>query len=120
MSQGLVSVIINSYNGARFLEKSINSVLEQSYKNLEIIFWDNASSDNTKEKIKNISDKRLKLFFSKTFKKLYAAKHEAILNSNGKYLAFLDVDDWWRPDKLMKQINAMNHEKIIFRALIIG
>lgn len=111
MKQELVSVIINSFNGAKFLKKSINSVLNQTYKNLEIIFWDNASTDETKEKIQDFSDVRLKPFFSTSFKKLYDAKHQAILNSNGKYLAFLDVDDWWQPDKLMKQIKAMNEEK---------
>ena len=111
MKQELVSVIINSFNGAKFLEKSINSVLNQTYKNLEIIFWDNASTDETKDKIQNFSDPRLKPFFSTPFRKLYDAKHRAVLNSNGKYLAFLDVDDWWQPDKLMRQINAMNKEK---------
>ena len=111
MKQELVSVIINSFNGAKFLEKSINSVLNQTYKNLEIIFWDNASTDETKKKIQNISDIRLKPVFSTSFKKLYDAKHQAILKSNGKYLAFLDVDDWWTQDKLWKQIKLMEHEK---------
>ena len=111
MKQELVSVIINSFNGAKFLEKSINSVLNQTYKNLEIIFWDNASTDETKKKLQNISDNRLKVFFSNSFKKLYDAKHQAILNSNGKYLAFLDVDDWWNKDKLFKQLKRMNLEK---------
>lgn len=111
MKQELVSVVINSFNGAKFLEKSINSVLNQTYKNLEIIFWDNASTDDTKKKIQEFSDERLKPFFSTSFKKLYDAKHQAILNSNGKYLAFLDVDDWWNQDKLLKQINLMNLEK---------
>jgi glycosyltransferase involved in cell wall biosynthesis len=111
MKQELVSVIINSFNGAKFIEKSINSVLNQTYKNLEIIFWDNASSDETKKKINNFSDNRLKPYFSTSFKRLYDAKHQAVLNTNGKYLAFLDVDDWWSQDKLLKQINQMNLEK---------
>ena len=111
MKQELVSVIINSFNGAKFLEKSINSVLNQSYKNLEIIFWDNASTDETKEKLQNFSDNRLKPIFSTYFRKLYDAKHQAILKSNGKYLAFLDVDDWWSQDKLLKQIKIMELEK---------
>lgn len=111
MKQELVSVIINSFNGAKFVEKSINSVLNQTYKNLEIIFWDNASTDDTKQKINNFSDSRLKPFFSTSFKKLYDAKHQAILNSNGKYLAFLDVDDWWNEEKLFKQIKMMELEQ---------
>ena len=111
MKQELVSVIINSFNGAKFVEKSINSVLKQKKKNLEIIFWDNASTDDTKQKINNFSDSRLKPFFSTSFKKLYDAKHQAILNSNGKYLAFLDVDDWWNEEKLFKQIKMMELEQ---------
>jgi len=110
MKQELVSVIINSFNGAKFLEKSINSVLNQTYKNLEIIFWDNASTDETKQKINNFSDSRLKPIFSKSFKKLYDAKHQAISCSSGKYLAFLDVDDWWNKDKLSKQIKIMQQD----------
>lgn len=111
MKQELVSVIINSFNGAKFLEKSINSVLNQTYKNLEIVFWDNASTDDSKKKIQSFSDTRLKPFFSTSFKKLYDAKHQAVLNTNGEYLAFLDVDDWWSQDKLLKQINRMKHDK---------
>ena len=52
----LVSVIINTHNGAKFLEKSIKSVINQDYANFEIIIWDNASQDNTKEVISNFSD----------------------------------------------------------------
>jgi glycosyltransferase involved in cell wall biosynthesis len=111
MKQELVSVIINSFNGSKFVEKSINSVLNQTYKNLEIIFWDNASTDDTKQIINNFSDSRLKPIFSTSFKKLYDAKHQAILNSKGKYLAFLDVDDWWNEEKLFKQIEMMELEQ---------
>ena len=112
METELVSVIINSHNGARYIHKSVNSVLQQTYQNLEIIFWDNASSDETKQIIqKNFIDKRLKYFYSPTFSKLYKAKHDAIKLASGKYFAFLDVDDWWQPDKLMRQINEMNKKK---------
>ena len=108
MKSKLVSVIINSYNGAKFIEKSVNSVLEQSYDNLEIIFWDNASEDNTKDVISKINfDKRFKYFYSSKFQKLYEAKDEAIKFAKGEYLAFLDVDDWWKRDKLTKQISEM-------------
>lgn len=108
MDRDLVSVIINSFNGANFIEKSVSSVLSQTYSNLEIIFWDNASQDNTKEIITNkFNDSRLKYYFSKEFLKLYDAKNKAIHYAKGKYLAFLDVDDWWERDKLDKQISAM-------------
>ena len=107
MSEKLVSVIINSYNGANFLRKSINSVLNQTYKNLEIILWDNASTDKTKKVLEEIKDPRLKVYFSKNFEKLYSAKNKAIKLSSGDYLAFLDVDDWWEENKLKTQIQDM-------------
>ena len=107
MSEKLVSVIINSYNGADFLSKSIYSVLNQTYKNLEIIFWDNASNDNSKKILETINDPRLKVYYSKTFEKLYSAKNKAVKLSNGDYLAFLDVDDWWEKNKLKFQIQDM-------------
>ena len=107
MSEKLVSVIINSYNGADFLSKSIHSVLNQTYKNLEIIFWDNASYDDSKKILKTIIDPRLKVYYSKTFEKLYSAKNKAVKLSKGDYLAFLDVDDWWEENKLKFQIQEM-------------
>lgn len=108
MKTDLVSVIINSYNGAKYIEKSVKSVLKQTYENLEIIFWDNASKDNTKEVInKSNFDYRFKYYYSKKFSKLYEAKYEAVKLAKGKYLAFLDVDDWWKKDKLKVQISAM-------------
>lgn len=108
MKKELISVIINSHNGAQYIEKSVKSVLEQSYENLEIIFWDNASNDNTKEVIKKCDfDKRFKYFYSSKFNKLYEAKNYAIKFAKGKYLAFLDVDDWWKKNKLKKQIFEM-------------
>lgn len=111
MEKNLVSVIINSYNGEKFVQKSLNSVLNQSYKNLEVIFWDNASTDNTKDIINlSNSDKRIKYTYSNKFQKLYAAKNEAVKLASGSYLAFLDVDDWWDKDKLSKQITLMEKE----------
>ena len=89
----LVSVIINTHNGAKFLEKSIKSVINQDYANFEIIIWDNASQDNTKEVISNFSDKRLKYYYSSKFLKLYEARNEALKMAQGSFITFLDVDD---------------------------
>ena len=107
MSNKLVSVIINSHNGAKFINKSVNSVLNQTYKNLEIIFWDNASVDNSKEILQQINDARIKINYSEKFEKLYSAKNKAVKLSKGEFLAFLDVDDWWEKDKLEIQILEM-------------
>jgi len=111
MSDKLVSVIINSYNGAKYIDKSVNSVLNQTYKNLEIIFWDNASTDNSREILNQINDTRLKINYSDKFEKLYSAKNKAVKLCKGEFFAFLDVDDWWEKDKLEFQIQNMVEKK---------
>ena len=60
----LVSIVINCYNGEKYLRQSIESILDQSYQNLELIFWDNHSTDQSKNIIKSYDDKRIKYFFS--------------------------------------------------------
>ena len=101
----LVSVIINTHNGAKFLEKSIKSVINQDYANFEIIIWDNASQDNTKEVISNFSDKRLKYYYSSKFLKLYEARNEALKKAQGSFITFLDVDDEITQKSLSARIN---------------
>ncbi|MFL2889558.1 MAG: glycosyltransferase family 2 protein [Pelagibacteraceae bacterium] len=109
----LVSVIMNCYNGEKFLEKAVRSVLNQKYKNWELIFFDNRSYDNSKKIFLNISkkDKRLKYFKSKKFVSLSEARNIAIKKSKGEFIAFLDVDDYWRSVKLKKQIKVLNENK---------
>ena len=106
----LVSIIINCYNGEKYLKNCIDSVINQTYKNWEIIFWDNLSTDNSKKIIEKYSDKRIKYFCTKKFSKLYHARNLAIENASGTLIAFLDVDDYWFRDKLEKQIKKINEE----------
>ena len=89
----LVSVIINTHNGAKYLNKSINSILLQSYENFEIIIWDNASTDHTKQLVTSYLDHRIKYYYSEKFQKLYEARNQALNVSNGRYITFLDSDD---------------------------
>ena len=96
----LISVIVNCHNGERYLEKCISSIINQKYKNLEIIFFDNHSLDNSKKILENFKDRRIKFFYSHTKLPLYKARNEAIKKSNGKLIAFLDVDDWWEKNYL--------------------
>lgn len=102
--QPLVSVIINCFNGERFLKKAINSVLKQSYKNIELIFWDNISNDKSSIILKKIKDKRIKYFKSKKFTNLYEARNLALAKAKGDYISFLDTDDWWHKDIIKKQL----------------
>ena len=110
----LVSIIMNCFNGEKFLKKSLRSVLNQSYKNWELIFFDNISTDRSIKIVKNFNDKRIKIFQSKKkHLKLYHARNEAIKHSKGKFIAFIDCDDWWKNNKLKKQINLFKKDKSI-------
>ena len=96
----LISIIINSYNSAKFIRKTILSILKQDYKNWEIIFWDNNSSDKTVEIIKSFKSKKIKYFKNQYYKKLYHSRNLAIQKCKGDYITFLDSDDWWNKKKL--------------------
>ena len=95
----LVSIIMNCFNGEEFLCEAIDSVYAQSYTNWEIIFWDNASTDQTASIAKSY-DKKLKYFRTSKTTSLGEARVAATKKARGKYLAFLDVDDkkyWLKP-----------------------
>ena len=100
----LVSIIMNCHNGEKFLQESVKSIINQTYKNWELIFLDNISNDNSKKIIKSFDDRRVKYFKTKKFLTLYYARNLAIKKAKGKYICFLDVDDFWTKDKLKKQI----------------
>jgi len=101
----LISVIINCHNGEKYLDNCIKSVLNQTYRNWEIIFFDNNSSDKSSKLIKSYDDHRIKYFRSKKTHTLYKARNLAVNKSNAEYITFLDVDDWWVKTKLKEQKN---------------
>lgn len=110
----LVSIIINCHNGQEFLSRCIESVLSQDYQNWEIIFWDNCSSDNSKEIFHKymLDDNRLNYFYSKEKTNLSDARNLALSKTKGQYVCFLDVDDYWKKNKILKQIESFNQENI--------
>ena len=103
-NQPLVSIIINCYNGEKFLNECIKSVLSQSYINWEVIFWDNQSEDGSAKIFKSYKDKRFKYFFAKEHTPLYKARNLAIKESKGELIAFIDTDDLWEKNKLELQV----------------
>ncbi len=107
----LVSIIMNCHNGEKFLSESLKSVLNQTYRNWEIIFFDNVSNDSSKEILKKFNDKRIKYFRTNELLDLYNARNLAIEKCNGDYISFLDTDDLWVPDKLDKQLNFIKQNK---------
>ena len=103
----LVSIIMNCHNGEKYLSESLQSILSQTYKNWELIFFDNLSKDNSKKILKSVKDKRIKYFKSKKFLKLYDARNQAIKKTKGKYIFFLDSDDRWKKKMINTQVTFM-------------
>ena len=99
LNKPLVSIIVNCFNGERYLKEALTSVLNQSYQNWEIIFWDNRSNDNSKNILNSFKDKRIKYFFAEKHTTLYQARNLAIQKSSGDLLAFIDADDLWEKNK---------------------
>ena len=107
-----VSIIMNCFNGEKFLNQSLDSIIQQTYKNWELIFWDVSTSDKSKKILEEYKEKRFKYFNIGVKKNLYNSRNEAIEVSNGELIAFLDCDDWWHKEKLEKQIKLFEDESV--------
>lgn len=106
IDQPLVSVIMNCHNCSDFLQEAIKSVYSQTYKNWEIIFFDNASNDES-SKIAHSYNKKLKYFYIDKKIPLGSARNNALTKAKGDYIAFLDCDDEFLPNKLHDQVLIM-------------
>jgi glycosyltransferase involved in cell wall biosynthesis len=107
-----VSIIMNCFNGEKYLNEAIDSVLVQTFQDWELIFWDNQSSDNSSKILQSYEDKRIQYYRSENFTSLGEARNQAIMKSKGEFIAFLDCDDLWMLDKLEKQIPLFNDSKV--------
>jgi glycosyltransferase involved in cell wall biosynthesis len=105
---------MNCYNGEKYLRQAIDSVFAQTYSNLEIIFWDNQSTDSSAEIVKSYGDTRLRYFYAPRHTWLYEARNYAIGYARGEFIAFLDVDDLWFPRKLEQQISCFGDPQVGF------
>jgi glycosyltransferase involved in cell wall biosynthesis len=103
MEKPLVSIIMNCYNSEKYLKETLQSVYAQTYTNWEVIFWDNLSTDNSKNIACSFDDK-VKYYRGEFFLSLGAARNMAISKAQGEFLAILDCDDLWYPEKLAKQV----------------
>lgn len=106
-----VSIIMNCLNCSKYLREAIDSVYSQTYKDWEIIFWDNASTDNSAEIAKSY-DEKLRYFKGEQTVAVYAARNFALKQVEGEFIAFLDCDDKWLPEKLEEQIKLFSREKV--------
>lgn len=105
---GLVSIIMPSYNTASFIAESIQSILAQSYTDWELIIVDDCSPDNTDQVVKPyLSDERIHYLKNEKNSGAAVSRNKALREAKGKWIAFLDSDDLWMPDKLKNQINFM-------------
>src|SRR5262245_40778764 len=105
--QPVVSVIIPTYNRAGFLESAITSALAQTLQDFEIIIVDDASQDDTEKMLGQFQDSRITLVRHKTNQGIAAARNTGVVNAKGKYIAFLDDDDEWLPDKNERQFKLL-------------
>lgn len=106
-SQPLVSVVISTYNDEKYINEAIKSILCQTYKNLEVIVINDASSDNTAKVLEHISDDRMRIFHNKENLKLAHNLNVGISKSTGKYIARMDADDIALPDRIAQQVLYM-------------
>ena len=108
MIDGLVSIIMPSWNTARFIAKSIQSVIDQTYQNWELLIVDDCSTDNTDEVVSPfLKDPRVKYFHNEKNSGAALTRNKAMRIAQGEWIAFLDSDDLWSPDKLEKQVRFM-------------
>jgi len=104
--KNLVSVVIPAFNCSNFIEEAVDSVLNQSYKNIEIIVIDDGSTDNTLDIMRAFGNEIQ--IYSQENNGISVARNLGILNSTGEYVAFLDADDKWKSDKLQKDLDFLN------------
>lgn len=111
-----ISIIIPAYNADKYIAKTLDSALSQTYKNYEIIVVDDNSTDKTYQILNEYSKKHdcLKIFKNEQNQRVAKTRNIAIEKAQGQLIAFLDADDIWMPNKLEKQIEFMNHNNSKF------
>lgn len=109
-----VSVILPTYNRAYILKKSIQSVLEQSYENLELIIVDDGSTDETVSLVESMRDERIRFVQITQNQGAAGARNYGLQYVTGDYVAFEDSDDFWRPDKLRLQVEELQKKQAGF------
>ena len=111
----LVSIVMPLYDDQRFIDQAIESVLSQSYEYFELLIVDDKSTDNSVAIVKKYmnEDKRIKLFLLDANSGPVIARNRAIKEAKGRYIAFLDSDDVWLPDKLYRQIEFLDENHLV-------
>ena len=101
---GLISIIMAAYNSEKTISRSIESVLSQTYTDFELIVINDCSSDKTADIVNSFDDDRIRLINNEKNMGVSKTRHNGVEASRGEWIAILDSDDIWKPDKLMKQV----------------
>ena len=113
MKSPKISVIVTTYNRAHMVGETVDSILNQTFKDFELIIVDNDSTDNTEEVIKSYKDERIKYFKNQNNGIIAINRNYGIAKACGEYIAFCDDDDLWYPEKLEKQILELEKDSQI-------
>jgi glycosyltransferase involved in cell wall biosynthesis len=105
LNNPLISVIIPCYNVGDCVEKAVASIVQQSYRNLEIWIIDDASTDDTMQKILGFTDERIRIISKKENTQKIGAVNEVLQQVKGEFICFQDADDWSEPDRLQSQVD---------------
>lgn len=111
---GLVSIVMPSYNTGRFIGRSIDSVLAQTYQNWELLIVDDCSTDETDRVVGEYNDSRIHYLKNETNSGAAVSRNKALSFAKGEWIAFLDSDDLWYPGKLEKQLHYMEENNYRF------
>ena len=109
----MVSVIMPAYNSEEYIRESIESVLVQTYSNWELLIVDDGSTDKTASIVQEYKDIRIH-YLHQSNCGVAAARNHGIREARGRYVAFLDSDDLWLPEKLARQLQFMKEQNIVF------
>jgi len=107
MKEPLISIVIPLYNQDKYIGETLSSVLNQSYREIEVVVIDDGSTDNSAKVVQGYRDQRLRYFYQANSGLPAIARNRGIKEAKGEWIAFVDHDDAWVPDKLGKQVNVM-------------
>ncbi|MFO8054280.1 MAG: glycosyltransferase family 2 protein, partial [Bacteroidales bacterium] len=112
----MISVVTPAYNAARFIQETVKSVQRQTYQDWEMLIVEDCSSDDTVQIVRNLAaeDARIRLFALEENVGAAEARNIAFRHANGQYIAFLDSDDLWLPEKLEKQLRFLQENNYAF------
>lgn len=112
--ENLISIVIPVYNAEKYMEKTIQSVICQTYQNWELLLVDDGSVDGSRDIMKRYEGEKIRCFYCDKNEGPANARNIGLANAKGRYLAFVDADDLWIEDKLEKQLDFMRKHKYAF------